>query len=143
MSTGFLVTVILWALIVAALLRPPHRPVLLARAVFAVSIAVGELPLLFLLAFAITAVQTYRSADGVVGPVDWAFYALAAAVIAGMAVLYVRTLRARPVIAEAVGLPPHGATAWWSGVFCLPIKPLRVQRISNVQYADGGREHRQ
>ena len=142
MSTGFLVTVIIWALVVAAVLWPPRRPILLARAAFIVSIAVGELPLLFLLAFAITAVQTYRSADGVVGPVDWTIYAFAVLVIAGMAVLYLRTLRARPAIADAVGLPPHGATAWWSGIFCLPVKPLRVQRISNVQYAGGGREHR-
>lgn len=142
MSTGFLVTVIILVLVVAAVLWPPRRPIPLARAVFLISVAVGELPLLFLLAFAITAVQTYRSADGVVGPVGWAFYALAVLVVAGMGVLYVRTLRARPVIAESVGLPPHGATAWWSGIFGFPIKPLRVVRISNVQYSGGGREHR-
>lgn len=141
MSTGFLITVIIWALIVAAMLRPPFRPILLARAVFVVSCAVAEIPLIFLAVFAFSLVQSSRGADGF-SPLDWVFFVLALAVAAGFLMLYVQTLRARPVIAEAAGLPPHSATAWWSGIFPLPIKPFRVERIANVQYAEGGREHR-
>lgn len=142
MSTGFLVTVIIWALVVAAVLRPPFRPILLARAVFVVSCAVGEIPLIFFAVFAFSLVQTYRSGGENFGAVDWVFFVLALVVAAGFLVLYLRTLRARPVIAAAVGLPPHTATAWWSGLFPLPIKPLNVDRISGVQYAEGGRAHR-
>jgi acetyl esterase/lipase len=142
MPYGYLLTVLLWGAVTAAMLRPPHRPLPLARAVYFLSVALNELPWLALLllgvatADALLSSRLHTSAVGIIALV------LAALTALGMLRLQRQVLRARGVVAGTIGLPAAAQGFRWERLQPLPLRPRGVQRIADLSYGRGGREHR-
>lgn len=142
MSLGYWISIAVWALLVAAALRPPMRPVPLARAAFLLSVAANEIPLILLVVFAIPTVRALATDDSG-APGRWLGAGTACAITAGFLLVYVRTVRDRAIVAREVGLPAGARRASWSAVLPLPVRPRGVERRRDLPYSpDGGRTHR-
>ena len=142
MPYGYLIGVVLMALLVLAALRPPRRPQPLARIAYIVSLAVNEWPLLFLAFLTWSTLDSALTGSLLQTPAGWVLLGVAVVVAAGMVYLQVRATKARPAVAEAIGeeLEPT-VSPWLSRLLPIPWRPRSVDRIAGVQYAPGGREH--
>jgi acetyl esterase/lipase len=158
MPIGFLISVLIWALVTAAMLRPPRRPQGLARLVYFLSVLWNEVPLLLVASLVVLApgpaglvliLQVLLSVDGgqELVLVDQSgsavgILALGVAVLAmvGLVVLQVRVVRSRRVVTRILGSDPGPMGISWLAP--LPLRPRSVERVADVQYAPGGKEHR-
>ncbi|MGP5259870.1 hypothetical protein ACTXMW_09530 [Brachybacterium paraconglomeratum] len=119
MSYGLLLTLVIWAGGIALLLRPPRRPLLLARAVYYLSVALNELPMLVLLLLTLNlAPSLLPSDDGpALGPLAAAAgITLGLFVLLGLMLIQRRISRSRAVILRIVGRPagrtPSAGPGW-------------------------------
>jgi acetyl esterase/lipase len=145
MPYGVLLTLAIWAVLVAFMLRPPRRPLPLARAVYYLSVAANELPMLVLLLLAVTVSASLLTsgAEDSGGPVSAALgAALGALLLVGLVLLQRRVGRTRAVIARTVGLPEEARPFRWAWLAPLPLRPREVERVAGLTYGPGGREHR-
>ncbi len=134
---------------------PFRRPRLLARLSWIVSNFPNELPFVFLLV--VVAPSIVSVLDGGRTDRDWITLALTIVVIAALAVVVVRALRTRRVMAaaldevighgwrDAVALgdrPAESVLRRWVRILLvpIPIRPLSVRRTANVAYGDRGDE---
>lgn len=142
MPYGYLATILIWGLATAVMLRPPRRPIWLARGVYYFSVVLNELPILALFLFALATAQALLLDDLLSTPVGPLALAAAALVAAGMIALQVSVTRARPAIVTAVGVPVGSGPFRWA--WMLPfLRPTHdVERLANIPYAPGGRHHR-
>ncbi|WP_193105399.1 alpha/beta hydrolase [Brachybacterium sp. FME24] len=141
MPYGYLVTILIWGLATAAMLRPPRRPIWIARGVYFLSVVLNELPLLGLILFALATAQALLLDNLLSTPFGPLALAAAALVATGMIALQVSVARARRVIVRTVGVPVGSRP--FRGASVLPfLRPTRlVERISNIPYAPGGQHH--
>lgn len=141
MPYGYLATILIWGLATAAMLRPPRRPIWLARGVYFFSVVLNELPLVGLLLLALSTAQALLVDDLLSTPVGPLALAAAALVAAGLIDLQVAVTRARPAIITAVGVPAGSCPFRWA--WMLPfLRPTNdVERLANIPYAPGGRQH--
>lgn len=141
MPYGYLATIIIWGLATAAMQWPPHHPSWLARTVYRLSVSLNELPILALALFGLATVDTLLDGDLLTSAVGLLALAVAALVALGMVSLHVSTTKARPVVERTVGIPAGSHPFRWS--WLLPVlRPTReVERLRNLRYATGGREH--
>ena len=145
MSYGLLLTLVIWAVVVALMLRPPHRPLPLARVVYYLSVAANELPTLVLLLLAATVSLSLLTtdADATGGPLTIAAGVLLEAfLLVGLALLQLRIARTRAVIGRDLGLLPRAHPFFWAWLAPLPLRPAEVERLAGIAYGPGGREHR-
>ena len=155
MPVGFLITVGLVALGMAAALWPPFRTKGLGVATWVVSAIPNESPFLafyWLLAATLLAV----SQGDLHGPQAWVTLGLAAVTFVGTPVLVRRSLRAAPAIEQALdgGFGPRWRQAGavesiarnlpWGRILFAPVPLFHrgVTRISNLSYGDAGRRNR-
>ncbi|MGO1258626.1 MAG: alpha/beta hydrolase [Brachybacterium sp.] len=141
MPYGYVATLLVWALVTAAMLRPPHRPMLLARVVYFLSVAANELPLLVLLLLGLSTVSTLSSRSPRADVSGLLALVLGTFVAAGLLVLQRRVGRARGIIAREVGLPLDSHAVRWAWLLPLPLRPRGVERLANLRYGRGGTEH--
>jgi acetyl esterase/lipase len=148
---GFLITVGLMALAMAASLWPPSRSGILGLAAWLVSAIPNESP--FLALYYILA-STWLA--GLNGAQVWVALGLVAVLFTGTPVLVRRSLRAAPAIERALDrdLGPRwrhaGAVAAiaakppWRRVLFAPLPLLHpgVRRLANLRYGDAGRRNR-
>jgi acetyl esterase/lipase len=148
---GFLITLGLIALAMAASLWPPARSGPVGLATWLVSAIVNESPFL---AFYYVLASTLLA--GLHGARLWVALGLAAAPFVGTPVLVRRSLRAAPAIEEALerdlgsDWEPAGAVPsiaarprWARAVFApVPVFHPGVRRVSNISYGDAGRRNR-
>ena len=145
MSYGLLLTLVIWAGVIALLLRPPRRPLLLARAVYYLSVALNELPMLVLLLLALNlAPSLLPSDDGpALGPLAAAAgITLGLFVLLGLVLIQRRISRSRAVILRILGRPEGAHPFRWAWLAPLPLRPREVERVPGLAYGPGGREHR-
>lgn len=145
MSYGLLLTLVIWAGVIALLLRPPRRPLLLARAVYYLSVALNELPMLVLLLLTLNlAPSLLPSDDGpALGPLAAAAgITLGLFVLLGLVLIQRRISRSRAVILRIVGRPEGARPFRWAWLAPLPLRPREVERVPGLAYGPGGREHR-
>ena len=145
MTYGILLTLTIWAVLVALMLRPPHRPLPLARAVYYLSVAANELPMLVLLLLALTVSSSllFDDVDPTLGPLPTvAGIALGLFLLVGLAILQRRIIRSRAVIAHTMDLSAEARPFRWTWPAPLPLRPREVERIAGLTYGPGGREHR-
>ena len=145
MPYGVLLTLAIWAVLVAFMLRPPRRPLPLARVVYYLSVAANELPMLVLLLLAVTVSASLLTsgAEDSGGPLSALVgIALGLVLLVGLVVLQRRVGRTRAVIERAVGLPEGARRFRWAWLAPLPLRPREVERLAGLPYGPGGREHR-
>jgi acetyl esterase/lipase len=152
---GFLITVGLVALAMAASLWPPSRSGLLGLVTWFVSAIVNESPFLAFYYIAASTLLAFSPAH-FHGARVWVALGLAAAPFLGTPVLVRRSLRAGPSIEQALDrdLGPRWRRAgagqsiapkppWGRVVFApLPLFHPGVRRISNLSYGEAGRRNR-
>lgn len=138
---GYLITVLLWGTLTALMLRPPHRPLPLARAVYLLSVALNELPWIGLLLLGIATADAVLSSQVHSSPAGIFALAIAALTVLGLLHLQRQVLRARGVVARTIGLPAALQGFRWRSLQPLPLRPRGVERIANLSYGPGGREH--
>ena len=147
MPYGYLIGVVLMGLLVLAALRPPRRPRRLALAAYFVGLMINEVPLPFLALLLWSTIDTVFFGTLLDTPAGWVVLAAGLLVAAGMVYLQVRATRARPAVRAALqevapGEPLRPTTSpWRSRLIPLPVRPRTVERLSNLPYAPGGREH--
>lgn len=142
MPYSYLITVLLWGTLTALMLRPPHRPLPLARAVYFLSVALNELPWIGLLLLGTATADAVLSSQVHTSPVGIIALVIAALTVLGQLHLQRQVLRARRVVAETIGLPETLQGFRWSSLQPLPLRPRGVERITNLSYGPGEREHR-
>ncbi|MDN6399961.1 MAG: alpha/beta hydrolase, partial [Brachybacterium sp.] len=141
MPYGYLATVLLWGTVTAVLLRPPRRPLWLARLVHLLGVLLNEVPALLVLALglataqAVVLDQVHRSGVGVLALL------LAALVVAGACRLQWDVTRARGAVERTIGVPAGSRPSRWAWLFPLSLRPRKVERVRDLPYAPGGREH--
>jgi hypothetical protein len=147
MPVGYLVTVVIDAVCVAAAVRPPmpahSSPSNLA---FWLGFLVNELPFLALYWLVWWTAQEVIDGD-IRTPVGAAGAVMAAAAVAGLVVIVRRALAARDVLDAAVStLAPTGAPRRrpWRRILLWPFPtlPRDVERIGNLRYDDASRAQR-
>ena len=152
---GFLIGVVVVALALGASLWPPSRSGLLGLATWFISALPNESPFLVFYFLAASTLLTFSDGD-LHGPSMWVVLGLAAALVAGSAVLVRRSLRAAPAIEQALdhaigsrwretgsvrSIAP--SPPWRRIVFApLPLFHPGVTRSSNLSYGDAGRSNR-
>lgn len=142
MPYGYLIGVVLMALLVLAALRPPRHPLWLARLTYFAGLAINEFPVLFLALLTWSTLDTVLLGDSETTIAEWAVVGVAAVVIAGMVYLQVRSTRARPAISAALGTPIRPTVSpWLSRLLPITLRPRGVERRGGIRYAPGGREH--
>ena len=155
MPIGFLITLGLVGLAMAASVWPPFRSGLGGILTWLITAIANESPFLALYWLAAATLLTW-SQGNLHGAVVWTAVGLATATFAGTPVLLRRSLRAGPAIEQALqrGIGPGRTDAraagsvtarppWWRIVFApLPLLHPGVRRISNVSYGDAGRRNR-
>jgi acetyl esterase/lipase len=142
MPVGFLITVGLIAVAMAASLWPASRSALLGRATWVVSAIPNESPFLAFYWVGAATVLAYTQGD-LHGAPAWVALGLAGVTFAGTPVLVRRSLRAAPAIAQALGRPIASNPPWARVLFApLPLFHPGVKRISNLSYGDAGRRNR-
>ncbi len=142
MPFGFVVSLVLLAILVLAALRPPRRPRWLALGSFYVGVGVSELPLLFLLYLAAMTALAVFGDQLLATPTGWVLLTLAALLAIALGYLQVRVSRARPALVAAMGESVSPTVSpWRSRFFPIPLQPHSVERIADLRYAAGGREH--
>lgn len=145
MSYGLLLTLVIWAAVIALMLRPPHHPLLLARAVYYLSVAANELPMLVLLLLTLNIVPSLLPSDDgpALGPLAAAAgIVLGLFVLLGLVLIQRRISRSRAVILRTVGRPEGARPFRWAWLAPLPLRPREVERVPGLAYGPGGREHR-
>lgn len=141
MPYGYLATILIWGVVTAAMHRPPHRPIWLARTVYNLSVAINELPILALLLLTLATAQATLFDDLLTTSVGLAALATATLVGLGMISLQVSVTRARPVIERTAGVPAGTRPFRWAWLLPVPRRPTSVERLANIPYAPGGRRH--
>ncbi|MGP9539831.1 alpha/beta hydrolase [Brachybacterium sp. AOP43-C2-M15] len=141
MPYGHVITLLIWALVTAAMLRPPHRPVPLARAVYYLSVAANELPGLVLLLLVLSTANALRAGAPRADASGLLALVLGAFVLAGLIALQLRVRRARGAVAREIGMPGTARPACWAWLLPLPRRPRSVERLPNLRYGPGGKEH--
>ncbi len=135
---GYLWTVVVAAIPMLLALRPLARSGRLGRLSWIVTCVLNEWPLVAV--YWVLAATALAFAQGSIGsPGSWVAVAIGAVTPVVAAVLVRRSLRARPVIAAALQMPPaaaHRARILWAP---LPLSHRGVQRVSNIAYGDAGR----
>jgi acetyl esterase/lipase len=152
---GFLVAVVLAAIVTAAALAPVPRSWTLGQLIWRLGLQSNELPLV--VTAWIVAATALAVAQGQVGtPAGVAVAVLAALTLAGLAVVLWRGLQARSVAARALAdglgsgwradLPPDVATRlarrrpWLRLVFApLAVRRRDVERVRDIAYGPAGR----
>jgi acetyl esterase/lipase len=152
---GFLITTGLMALAMAACLWPASRSGLLGPATWVISAIPNESPFLAFYWVGASTLLAFSEGD-LHGALGWVALGLAAATFVGTPVLVRRSLRAAPVIEQALdrAIGPEWRRAgggqsiapnppWGQILFTpLPLFHPGVQRISNLSYGDAGRRNR-
>lgn len=152
MPVGFLITVGLVALGMAASLWPPARSGLLGMATWFVSAIVNESPFLVFYYMGISTLLVFSRFHGAQ---VWVAVGLATAPFLGAPVLVRRSLRAAPAIEQALDrdFGPHwrqavgnsiGANPFWARIVFAPLPLFHpgVRRLRNLSYGDAGRRNR-
>ncbi len=157
MPTGYLVSVAIVALYTVLALRPPRRPMGLARATFVMTHWVNEYPFIAFAALAVSTVIVLAQGD-VTSAGGWVL--LGVAVVTALGLLHVarRASLAGAVVEKA--LADQFGAAWPAAdedragprplsplrvlrdvVAPFPVRPRAVQRIRNVAYGDAGKRN--
>lgn len=102
MLYGYLIGIVIMAVMVLSALRPPRRPLSVARVSYFAGVMINEVPLLFL------ALLTWSTADAVFSggllnaAAGWIMFAGGLLVASALVYLQVRATRARPAIFAAL-----------------------------------------
>ncbi len=148
MLYGYLIGIVIMAVMVLSALRPPRRPLSVARVSYFAGVMINQVPLLFL------ALLTWSTADAVFSggllnaAAGWIMFAGGLLVASALVYLQVRATRARPAIFAALASiapdePLRPTTSLWlARLLPFPVRPRTIERIPNLQYAPGGRSHR-
>lgn len=143
MPYGYLIGVVLMALLVLAALRPPQSPRPLAVVAYFAGLAINEFPVLFVAMLTWSTLDTALTGTLLSTPAGWAVLAGAMLVIAGMVYLQVRASRARPAISAALDTPVRPTVSpWLSRLLPITLRPRSVERLGGIDYAPPGREHK-
>jgi acetyl esterase/lipase len=154
MPIGYLTGVALTAWWTAFALAPRRWPRLLARISLPFGAVVSELPVLAALLLTLSTALAFAQGD-IASPGAWGAVAVAAATLAGLAVLLARSLRARPALCRAMdeGLgdgwrarrpaPATGRAGLLRALLApFPVAGRDIERIRNVSYGDAGGRNR-
>jgi acetyl esterase/lipase len=154
---GLLVTAVIWALFVAMAVWFPFRRGPLGFAVFALTMACNEIPLILLVVFVASVVASLGDA-ATDSSAALAALGVALLVALGFAWLQVRARRVSPAFEAALSadlspewratirlefrIPLLPTTPWLRGIL-LPFErhSRTVERVRNIPYAPGGRAH--
>jgi acetyl esterase/lipase len=123
------------------MLRPPHRPVPLARAVYYLSVAANELPMLVLLLLVVSVATSFGGEPSGGAVPEALALALGGFLLVGLVVLQRRIARTREVMERSTGLAEERRRFRWAWLLPLPLRPRTLERLANLRYAPGGREH--
>lgn len=155
---GLLVTVVIWALLVATTLWFSFGRGALGFVVFILTMVCNEIPLILTVAFVASVAATLTDGTPEDGQLTAVALGLAVLVVLGLVWLQVRARSVRPAFEAALttGLGPdwrtripsrsarplHQTALWMSGIL-LPFQRHRrtVERMRDVPYAAGGRAH--
>jgi acetyl esterase/lipase len=139
---GFLITVGLMAVAMAASLWSPSRSGLLGPATWWISAIPNESPFLAFYWLGASTLLAFSQGDLHGAPV-WVALGLAAATFVGTPVLVRRSLRAAPAIEQALDRSIAPSPPWGRVLFApLPLFHPGVTRIANLSYGDAGRRNR-
>ena len=157
MPTGYLVSVAIVALYTAIVLRPPHRPVRLARATFVMTHWVNEYPFIAFAALAVSTVIVLAQGD-LTSAGGWVLLGVAAVTALGLLHVARRASLAGAVVEKA--LADQFGDTWPASdedrtrprrlsplrvlrdvVAPFPVRPRAVHRVSNVAYGDAGKRN--
>jgi acetyl esterase/lipase len=155
--TGYLVSVAIVALYTVLVLRPPRRPVRLARATFVMTYWVNEYPFIAFAALAVSTVIVLAQGD-VTSAGGWVLLGVAVATALGLLHVARRASLAGAVVENALadqfggawpagdggrtGLRPPSPLRVLRDVLApFPVRPRAVRRISNVAYGDAGKRN--
>jgi acetyl esterase/lipase len=153
LPTGYLTAVAIVALYTVLVLRPPRRPVGLARTTFLMTHWVNEYPFIALAALAASTAVVLVQGD-LTSPGGWVLLSVAAATALGLVQVARRAWLAGRVVENA--LADQLGNAWRAGggpggpqplspfhvlrdvIAPFPVRPRTVRRIRNVAYGDAG-----
>jgi acetyl esterase/lipase len=142
MPYGYLVGIVLMALLVLAAYRPPRRPRALATVTYFLGLAINEFPVFFLAMLTWSTIETLMTGNLQKADGGWAALAFAGLVAVSMVLLQVRAVGARPAISAALDAPvPATVSPWLSRILPITLRPRSVERLGALSYAPGGREH--
>ncbi|GAA1091519.1 alpha/beta hydrolase [Kitasatospora arboriphila] len=159
MPVGYLWTVAFVAAGTLFALAPVRRPWPLDDLSFRLGLLIGELPFVAAAWLVLWTAVAFAQGD-IRTPAGWAAVALAAATVAGLALVVRRSMRARAevdrALAEGLGADRRaahspGAAAVGPGrrhplarvvLRPFPRRPRGVVRVANLRYGTGGRRHR-
>ena len=139
MPVGYLIGVVIAAVPMLLSVRPPASSGRLGRLSWIVTCVVNEWPLAAV--YWVVADTALAAGQGDIGSAgSWVGVAIALISPCAAVVLVRRGLRARPVVAAAVGAPvtAHPGRILWAP---LPLLHRDVERISNLSYGDAGRRN--
>lgn len=142
MPYGYLVGIVLMALLVLAAYRPPRWPRALATITYFLGLAINEFPVFFLAMLTWSTIDTLMAGKLLKADGGWLALVFAGVVAASMVLLQVRAVGARAAISAALGTAvPATVSPWLSRFLPITLRPRSVERLSGLRYAPGGREH--
>lgn len=140
MPFGYLIGAAIFAVMTLLAVLSPRRPRPVAIAAFAVSSAVNEAPVLFLVLVTASAALTIVEGD-LATPVGYVGLILNLVTVGGLCWIVVRAFSTRALVRHLPDNSRQRFTPWPSLVFWpFPLLPLELRRIRGIHYGDDRRQ---